>query len=118
MLVRATAIAPMIMLCVAARLRSGPDSTMRAAAGASGVTRSIGADHGSPDRRSPVVKCQSSAKTARSWPTAGPRIEKCVSRSQGSIGRLRTKPSRMFMPPVKPTRPSTTMILRWLRRFA
>ena len=24
----------------------------------------------------------------------------------------------MFMPPVKPTRPSTTMIFRWFRRLA
>ena len=50
--------------------------------------------------------------------TAGPRRRRWASR-KGREPRLRRRPeysSPMFIPPVKPTLPSTTMSFRWLRR--
>ena len=64
-----------------------------------------------------MVNSQSSAKASVSCSTIGPSSWKCVSSTMcgGLSARMFSAP--MLMPPVKASRPSTTITLRWLRRF-
>ena len=93
---------------------SGPSGTPRASTcpAISGL-----GNHASPRRDSPVVNSQSSAKTSCIWVTTGPRTRKWMS-CTGLLGwRRRQCPTRIFMPPVKPMRPSVTRIFRCVRMF-
>ena len=71
-----------------------------------------------PVSASPVAKRQSSAATAKRSATTGPVMRKCVSWAEASPANSVVKPCRMFIPPMKAVAPSTTMIFRWVRRFA
>jgi len=61
---------------------------------------------------SPVTNCQSSENTCASCSTTGPRRQKCRSAVPLCCAASTICRWPMFMPPVKPTSPSTTSILR------
>ena len=111
----ATASAPSSMLCVLPSARSGRGhAAHRNRTGGRGVR----IEPGRCGSDSCVVKFQSCANTDISCVTMGPSRRKCVSALVSAPDSAVTKAARTFMPPVKPTRPSTTSILRWLRRLA
>ena len=112
----ATASAPSSMLCVLPSARSGPEGTQRTGIEPAGAAS--GSNQGRCGSDSCVVKFQSCANTDISCVTMGPSRRKCVSALVSAPDSAVTKAARTFMPPVKPTRPSTTSILRWLRRLA
>ena len=62
-----------------------------------------------------MVWSQLETKTACIWRTAGPSTRTWVSRQTFSESASPSQRSSMHMPPVKPTLPSTTRILRWVR---
>ena len=93
---------------------SGPEVTTRAIAW---PAFSSGGNQFSVSSFSPVVYSQSSAKASVSCSTIGPSSWKCVSRTtKGGLSALMFS-APILRPPVKPMRPSTTITLRWLRRF-
>ncbi|KAG1243767.1 hypothetical protein G6F68_015708 [Rhizopus microsporus] len=113
----ATASAPSSILCELPSARSGPEGTQRIGTLPEGG-KACGSNQGLAGKDSCVVKFQSCANTDISCVTIGPSTRKCVSRLVASPANALTKAARTFIPPVKPTRPSITSTLRWLRRFA
>ncbi len=94
------------------KFSSGPSVTPRAN---TCPALSVLGNHESPRKASPVVNSQSSVNTSCSWVTTGPCTRKWMSCTGFGGWRWRQGPTRIFMPPVNPTRPSTTRIFRWVR---
>ena len=69
----------------------------------------------SAPRSGPPASCQFSAKACCMSLTAGPFTRAFVSRQCASLSPSPSQSSRTPKPPVKPTAPSITTILRWLR---
>ena len=75
----------------------------------------------------PTANAQSSRNTRCSAPTGAPTIRMWVSRHASALPLARVPESAdpspdctslTFMPPVKPILPSTTTILRWVRKLS
>ncbi len=65
-----------------------------------------------------VASAQLSRKPPNRSRAAGPSTRTWVSRQWPGSSQLPVHSSAMPTPPVKPTRPSTTRILRWVRLFS
>ena len=65
-----------------------------------------------------VAQCQSSANTYWMLATTGPRISMCVSRHGDSRGFAPRYSTPTLWPPTNARLPSTTTILRWLRKLS
>ena len=112
----AAAIACIIVNSIFSMSLSGPEVTTRISASPS----SSPSTRSGKKRRSssaPVLNDQSFANASESWCTTGPRSRKCVSDTGWRGCSASMLAAAMFMPPAKPTSPSTTSTFLWVRRL-